>query len=185
MSNVAKSIYYPNFVSSVGAAGIAAQFASYYEAYLAKDKDAEALALSLLQQMNVDDLFAETDPQVEKKTFSELLKTYKNAFKAEELPEIYNIIDKKFKGDIDAFTEEVYTNSIFASPESIKAFLAKPSPKKIGKDYAYIMNTSMMEVIINHMGEYRSAMQTVAENDHVFVKGCSSSRFSTAPRLSG
>ena len=171
MGEVAKYIYYPNFVSNVGAAGIAAQFASYYEAYQSKDKEAQEMALTLLQGMNVDELFAETDPQVEKKTFAEMLKTYKNAFKGEELPEIYNIIDKKFKGDIDAFAEDVYTNSIFATPESIKAFLAKSNPKKIGKDYAYIMNTSMMDVIMNHMADYRGAMQAVSENDHIFVKG--------------
>ena len=129
------------------------------------------MSLMILQSMNVDDLFAETDPQVEKKTFAEMLKTYKAAFKAEELPEIYNIIDKKFKGDIDAYADDVYANSIFGNAENIKAFLAKPNPKKIGKDYAYIMNTSMMEVIINAMPAYREAMGAVSENDHVFVKG--------------
>jgi len=171
LGDVAKYVYYPNFVANVGAAGIAAQFGSYYQAYMDKDKDAEAMALMMLQQMNVDELFAESDPQVEKKTFAEMLKIYKNAFKADELPEIFSIIDKKFKGDIDAFTDEVYTKSIFATPESIKAFLAKPSPKKIGKDYAYIMNTSMMEAIMGAVPAYRQAMQEVSENDHVFVKG--------------
>jgi hypothetical protein len=149
-----------------------------------KDKDAEAMSLMLLQQMDVDALFAETDPQVEKKTFAEMLKTYKNAFKADELPEIYTIIDKKFKGDIDAFTDEVYTNSIFATPESIKAFIAKPNAKKIGKDYAYIMNTSMMEVIMGHVGDYRAAMQAVSENDHVFVKGLREYYAATQPEKS-
>ena len=184
LGEVAKYIYYPNFVSSVGAAGIAAQFASYYDAYVNKDKEAQEMALMLLQQMNVDELFAETDPQVEKKTFAEMLKTYKNAFKGEELPEIYTIIDKKFKGDIDAFADDVYANSIFATPESIKAFLAKPNPKKIGKDYAYIMNTSMMDVIMNHMGDYRAAMQAVAENDHIFVKGLREYYAATQPEKS-
>ena len=171
MGEVAKYIYYPNFVAQAGPAGIAAQFASYYQAYLEKDKDAEEMSLMMLQAMNVDDLFAETDQQVEKKTFAEMLKTYKAAFKSEELPEIYNIIDKKFGGDIDAFADDVYANSIFGNADNIKAFIAKPNPKKIGKDYAYIMNTSMMEVIINHMAEYRNAMAAVSENDHVFVKG--------------
>ena len=171
MGEVAKYIYYPNFVAQAGPAGIAAQFASYYQAYLEKDKDAEEMSLMILQGMDVDDLFAETDQRVEKKTFAEMLKTYKAAFKGEELPEIYNIIDKKFKGDIDAFADDVYANSIFGNAENIKAFLAKPSPKKIGKDYAYIMNTSMMEVIINAMPAYRNAMAAISENDHVFVKG--------------
>jgi hypothetical protein len=184
MGEVAKYIFYPNFVSNVGAAGIAAQFSGYYEAYASKDKEAEAMALTLLQQMNVDDLFAETDPQVEKKTFAEMLKLYKNAFKGEELPEIFTIIDKKFKGDIDAFTDYVYTNSIFATPESIKAFLAKPQPKKIGSDYAYIMNTSMMEVIVTHVPEYQQASRIISENNHIFVKGLREYYAATQPEKS-
>ena len=184
MSEVAKYIYYPNFVAQAGPAGIAAQFAAYYQAYLEKDKDSQEMSLMILQSMNVDDLFAETDQQVEKKTFAEMLKTYKAAFKAEELPEIYNIIDKKFKGDIDAFADDVYANSIFGNADNIKAFLAKPNPKKIGKDYAYIMNTSMMEVIINAMPAYRNAMSAVSENDHVFVKGLREYYAATQPEKS-
>ena len=184
MSEVAKYVYYPNFISSVGAAGIAANFDAYYQAYVEKDKDAQEMALMMLQQMDVDGLFAETDPRVEKKTFAEMLKVYRNAFPKEDLPEIYTLIDKKFKGDIDAFAEEVYTNSIFATPESIKAFIAKPNAKKIGKDYAYIMHTSMTEVIMNHMMDYRQAMQTVAENDHFFVKGLREYYAATQPNKS-
>ena len=184
MSEVAKYIYYPNFVAQAGPAGIAAQFAAYYQAYLEKDKDSQEMSLMILQSMNVDDLFAETDQQVEKKTFAEMLKTYKAAFKAEELPEIYNIIDKKFGGDIDAFADDVYANSIFGNAENIKAFLAKPNPKKIGKDYAYIMNTSMMEVIINAMPAYRNAMGVISENDHVFVKGLREYYAATQPEKS-
>ncbi|MDO5314987.1 MAG: S46 family peptidase [bacterium] len=171
MAETAKYIFYPNFVARTGPAGIAAQFATYYQAYVDKNKDEQEMALMLLQQMNVDDLFAETDQRVEKKTFAEMLKTYKNAFKGEELPEIYTIIDKKFKGDIDAFADDVYENSIFATPENIKAFLDKPNPKKIGKDYAYIMHTSMTKVLRDHYAAYAAANAAVAENDHVFVKG--------------
>ncbi len=171
MAETAKYIFYPNFVARTGPAGIAAQFATYYQAYVDKNKDEQEMALMLLQQMNVDNLFAETDQRVEKKTFAEMLKTYKNAFKGEELPEIYTIIDKKFKGDIDAFADDVYENSIFATPENIKAFLDKPNPKKIGKDYAYIMHTSMTKVLRDHYAAYAAANAAVAENDHVFVKG--------------
>ena len=184
LGEVAKYVYYPNFVAQAGPAGIAAQFAGYYQAYLEKDKEAEEMSLMMLQAMDVDDLFAETDQRVEKKTFAEMLKTYKNAFKSEELPMIYTIIDQKFGGDIDAFADDVYANSIFGNAENIKAFLAKPSPKKIGKDYAYIMNTSMMEVIINAMPVYRQAMGAVSENDHVFVKGLREYYAATQPEKS-
>ena len=171
LNEVSKYVYYPNFVSGIGAAGRAMEFGAYYDAVQNKDKEAEAVALEMMKQMDVDELFAEVDPQVEKKTFAEMLKTYRNAFKADELPEIYNIINKKFDGDIDAFTETVYASSIFATPESMKAFIAKPKAKAIGKDYAYIMSTSMAEVKKGGMPNYIEAMLAVSENDHIFVKG--------------
>ena len=171
LNEISKYVYYPNFVSGVGAAGRAMEFGAYYDAVESKDKEAEAVALEMMKQMDVDELFAEVDPQVEKKTFAEMLKTYRNAFSADELPEIYNIINKKFDGDIDAFTVEVYAKSIFATPESMKAFIEKPKAKAIGKDYAYIMSTSMTEVIMSAIPAYRQAMLAVSENDHIFVKG--------------
>ena len=182
LGTVAKYIYYPNFVSSAGAAGIASQFASYYEAYQSKDKDQEATALALLQAMNVDDLFAETDLRVEKKILAALLKAYKKAFRTDELPEVFNIINNKFGGDIDAFAEDVYTNSIFATPKSVKDFLAKPQPKKIGKDYAYIINTSMINELMNHIADYRGATQAISEYDHLFVKGLREYYAATQPK---
>ena len=184
LGEVAKYIFYPNFVAQAGPAGVASMFSTYYDAYVSKDKEGQEAALMMLQAMDVDELFAETDQRVEKKLFAEMLKTFKAAFKAEELPEIYNIIDKKFKGDIDAFADNVYEKSIFATPESIKAFIANPKPKMIGKDYAYIMNTSMMEVIISHVPAYRQAMQTVSQNDHVFVKGLREYYADTQPEKS-
>ena len=168
---VSKGIYYPNFVSGAGPAGIAALFDDYYQAVVDKDKDSEDMALLMLNLIDIDELFAETDPQVEKKNFAELLKLYRNAFSVEELPEIYNIIDKKFKGDIDAFADYVYANSIFATPESVKDFIKNPKPKKIGKDYAYITYKSMIDKLIENIPAYRGAMQVVSENDHMFVKG--------------
>ena len=184
LNEVTKYFLYPAVIANVGIGGIAGQFASYYDAYQEKDKDGMELALTLFQQMNVDELFAETDPQVEKKTFAEMLKTYKNAFKADELPEFYSIIDKKFKGDIDAFAEYVYMNSIFATPESIKAFLAKPNPKKIGKDYAYICNQQMTELAMKYRMEVAMAQTAANENDHVFVKGLREYYAATQPEKS-
>ena len=184
LGGTAKYIYYPNFVSQIGAAGIATAFIGYYEAAMSKDKETEAMMLEQLRQIDFDQEFAETKPQVEKKTFAEMLKVYRNAFDADELPSIFTIIDKKFKGDIDAFTDDVYTNSIFATPESIKAFLAKPNAKKIGKDYAYIMATSMTETIMENVPAYHMAMMATQENDHIFVKGLRAFYAATQPEKS-
>ena len=171
LTESSKYIYYPRFVSQVGPAGRASEFMGYAMAAQSKDKEMMAAALEEMQGMDVDALFAESDPRVEKKTFAEMLKTYAAAFDPDELPEIYSIINKKFKGDIDAFADEVYEKSIFATPESIKAFIEKPNAKKMMKDYAYITADCMNDVFMNAMAPYRAASVATQVNNHVFVKG--------------
>ncbi len=172
MGKVAKYVYYPNFISQMGPTGKAAAFMGYYTAATGDDKDMKEAAAMELQAMNVDSWFAESDPQVEHKMFAEMLKLYRKAFAEEELPEFYsNVIDKKFKGDIDAFADYVYENSIFATPESIKAFIAKPSAKKLKKDYAFQISQQMTDVIMQAVPQYRASMTATQENDHIFVKG--------------
>ncbi len=172
LGGVAKKLFYPNFVLQSGPIGRAASFAGYYMAATSKDKEMLNAATMELQGMDVDGFFAETDPQVEHKTFAEMLKLYRNAFDAAELPEFYTtIIDKKFKGDIDAFADYVYENSFFATPESIKAFIAKPNAKKMGKDYVFQISQQLTECLMQAAPAYRAANTVIAENDHIFVKG--------------
>ena len=172
LGQVAKYIFYPNFTAQAGPAGLAGMFSPYYMAAQSKDKDMMEAAVMELRGMDVDELFAETDPQVEKKTFAEMLKLYSNAFEPAERPEIFTkVIDKKFKGDIDAFADYVYANSIFATPESIKAFLAKPNAKKMEKDYAFQLFQQMRDIVRANGANYAQTMATIQENDHLFVKG--------------
>ena len=172
LGTVAKQLFYPSLTIQVGPIGRAAVFAGYYMAATSKDKEMLEAATMELQGMDVDGFFAETDPQVEHKTFAEMLKLYRNAFDANELPEFYTtIIDKKFKGDIDAFADYVYENSFFATPESIKAFIAKPNAKKMAKDYAFQISQQLMEARMQAAPVYLKAQTVVSENDHVFVKG--------------
>jgi hypothetical protein len=157
----------------------------YYTAATGDDKDMKEAAAMELQAMDVDAMFAETDPQVEHKNFAEMLKLYRKAFNEDELPEFYSkVIDKKFKGDIDAFAGYVYENSIFATPESIKAFIAKPNAKKMAKDYAFQISEQMTGVIMQAIPAYRTAMTAVSENNHIFVKGLRDYYAATQPEKS-
>ena len=172
LGQIAKYVYYPNFVSQAGPAGIAAAFMGYYNAATGEDKEAKEAAVAELQAMDVDAMFAETNPKVERKMFAEMLKLYRSAFDEAELPEIFTkVIDKKFKGNIDDFADYVYENSIFATPESVKAFVAKPNAKKMKKDYAFQIVEQMMGVMMQAVPTYRGVLTTIQENDHVFVKG--------------
>ena len=185
LGGLAKQLFYPNFVMQSGPVGIASTFMGYYMGATSKDKDMQQAALMELQEINADELFAETDPQVEHKLFAEMLKIYRKAVDEADLPEFYTkIIDKKFKGDIDAFADYMYEKSIFATPESVKAFIAKPSAKKMEKDYAFIICNQLMSIMKQVGPAYNAATTVVRENDHLFVKGLREYYAATQPNKS-
>ena len=185
MGQTAKYIFYPNFTAQAGPAGLALAFMPYYKAAKDKDDEKAAAVLEQFRAMDMNELFAGTDPKVEQKTFAEMLKLYRNAFNEEELPEFYSkIIDRKFDGDIDAFAAYVYENSYFATPESINDFLKKPSAKKMEKDYAFMLASQLRQVIVDHRIAYAEAQTAIEENDHVFVKGLREFYAATQPNKS-
>ena len=167
---ITPSIYYPNYLAMTGAIGIAGEFASYVGTDK-KDKEAVAAAEEALKAIDVDAFFAETYKPLEDKMLVEMLKLYYNTFDAEANPNFYNLVEKKYKGDVVALANDILENSIFATPESIKAFIEKPNAKKVAKDPAYVVMNTMITHLVTNLAPYRATMQTISENNHLFVKG--------------
>ena len=167
---ITPSIYFPNYLAMTGAIGISGEFAAY-AATDKKDKEAVAAAEEALKAIDVDAFFAETYKPLEDKMLVEMLKLYYNTFDAEANPNFYNLVEKKYKGDVVALANDILENSIFATPESIKAFIEKPNAKKVAKDPAYVVMNTMITHLVTNLAPYRATMQTISENNHLFVKG--------------
>ena len=184
LSEVSASVYFPNYVAQTGAIGISAEFAQYVAAAQSKDKEAIAAAEEALKAIDVDAYFAETYKPLEDKMLVEMLKLYYNTFNAEVNPEFYNLVEKKYKGDVVALANAILEKSVFATPESIKAFIEKPNAKKVEKDPAYVVFNTMMTHLVSAIAPYRAAMQTVDQNSHLFVKGLREFYAETQPEKS-
>lgn len=74
------------------------------------------------------------NPEVDCKVSKALLKTYADLIPAEQRISIFKVIDKKFKGNIDAFVDACFETSVFRNPEAFNNFIAKPDSKTINND---------------------------------------------------
>lgn len=100
---------------------------------------------------NIDALYKDYNPPTDRKTTKALLKLYREDVPARFHPAFFtNVIDKKFKGDIDRFVDDMFNRSVFAGKEKLTAFLGKPSLKVLQNDPAYLaandFNETMSEV---------------------------------------
>lgn len=74
------------------------------------------------------------NPEVDRKVSKALLKTYAELIPAGQRISIFKVIDKEFKGNIDAFVDACFDTSIFRSREAFNSFVAKPDAKTLEND---------------------------------------------------
>ena len=87
--------------------------------------------------------FKEYNNAIEQNTAAALLILYRANIPVAQLPTIYQVIDKKYKGDINKYVAEMFEKSIFCTEAKFNAFLEKPSLKKLQNDPAFLAYNSL------------------------------------------
>ncbi len=85
--------------------------------------------------------YKDYNPPTDKKAMKAMIKLYRADIPDKFQPDFYrNVIDKKFKGDIDKFVDNMFARSVFADQKRLNAFLDKPVLKTLENDP--VINTS-------------------------------------------
>jgi hypothetical protein len=93
---------------------------------------------------NAGQFYKDYNAATDIKAMKALLKMYRDDVPEKYHPAFFSeIIDKKFKGDIDRFVNDMFERSIFTSEQKLLAFLEKPSVKVVQNDPAYIASKSV------------------------------------------
>ena len=86
---------------------------------------------------------------IDKELSAKLLSMYAQNIDAGFQPDVYELINGKFKGDINKYVDVLFSKSIFDDKEAVMAFInnfSVKSIKKLDKDPAYILNKSFTRV---------------------------------------
>jgi len=110
-----------------------------------KAKDTQKISDAVDQvKKNSADFYKDYNPSTDNKSMKAMMKLYRADVPAKFLPDFYtNVVDKKFKGDIDRFVDDLFAKSVFASEAKLNAFLAKPVLKTIESDPVCVTATSI------------------------------------------
>ena len=141
------------------------------DALKSKDKvKIKAAADSL--QIAADKYFASVPfPEVERLVGKKMLQTYMKYIPAEQRIGIFKIIDRRFKGDSDAFIDACFEYSIFGSKENFAKFIRKPSLYKIGNDWMTLFKYSITDGLLQTTIAMMDANRNYNAAHKVWVKG--------------
>ncbi|MFZ4546075.1 MAG: S46 family peptidase [Bacteroidales bacterium] len=89
--------------------------------------------------------FKEYNNGIEQNVLAALLTLFHSNIPVDQQPAIYQVIDKKYKGDINKYVAELFEKSIFYTEAKFNAFLEKPNLKKLQNDPAFVTYNSFMD----------------------------------------
>ena len=94
--------------------------------------------------------FKNYNREIDKKIFKELMMIYYDSVKTDFRPSFFNLVDSKYRSDINRFSDYVYEKTIFCDKAKYIQFLKSykaSSVNKIKNDPAYIISRSIAEII--------------------------------------
>ncbi|MBQ7342164.1 MAG: S46 family peptidase [Alistipes sp.] len=87
------------------------------------------------------------------------------------LPSIYEVIDRDFGGNIDAYVDNLYDNSIFADEAKVLAALENMQTEEILKDPAQVLQTSVMTMFRKLTNDRKPFVEQYAEGHRLYIDG--------------
>ncbi|MCD4683811.1 MAG: S46 family peptidase, partial [Bacteroidales bacterium] len=115
--------------------------------------------------------FKDYNAPTDQKILAGLYRLYADNIPADQHPEFFKEITKKYKGDYDVYAADVFGKSILTSEDKVNAFLDKPNAKKLAKDPGYILSNQVMEALMGSMGAYKGAQTNVNRGNRLFISG--------------
>jgi len=126
------------FYFSYGAKGL-------YEALKSGDNQERINTNVERLRSELDEFFKDYDAATDEKITAALLKLYEKNVNPAFHPTFFKTVQKKYKGDFDAYTEKMFSKTIFASKETMEKFLDDPNFKTLEKDPAFRTASSIFD----------------------------------------
>lgn len=140
---------------------------------LLDDKNKQEEAQEMINRLRADAerTFRNYNPQVEEQLWAAMFEEYFNRIPKQNLPEVFQTIERRYRNDFNRYAADVYKNSIFASAEKLNRFLDKPNAKTLKNDPMFVAATSVnqnFQEVNRGLQEYSSRL---ARAERMYIKG--------------
>lgn len=117
------------------------------------------------------EIYKDYYPVVDQATMVAMLDIYKKSVDADALPELYTVIERKFKGDYTKYAKYVFDKSEFTTLEKITKALKK-NKVDFSKDPAIVFAREVRETMDNiRSKEYIKTLEQIKDAERLFENG--------------
>lgn len=130
---------------------------------LANDpKDATKVAAAVARaQAAADELWKDYVPAIDQKVTAQMFRMMHSDVERDLQPGVMATVEKKFKGDFDAWSAAMFKTSFLTNQARLNAFLANPTLKAMEKDLGF----QASESCLNHYRNFLAPALTAGDED--------------------
>ncbi len=158
------------FRSSMEMVSFAGQMTMLEELLESGEKEKIETMVSRLRAFS-ENFYGNYNPPTDLATTKAMIKLYRQDIDAQYHPSFYNLIDGKFKGNVDAFVDNMFAKSLFSSEAKFNAFLQAPALKVLRKDPAFVVAKSISEVTASVQKDLGSYNEDLAKGQRLYLAG--------------
>ncbi|MFZ6037058.1 MAG: S46 family peptidase [Bacteroidota bacterium] len=113
--------------------------------------------------------YKDYDPQLDKKVLPALMKLYAERVPKEYQPDVYETINKKFKGNYEKYAEWLFKNSKFTNLDDLLTLLKSADTKRLTKDPAMQLALSVKDMGYELSSRMMSDYEKILRGEREFM----------------
>lgn len=121
-------------------------------------------------QSNPADFYKDYHVPTDIKVAKAMIKLFKEKVPATDLPEFYKTINTDYHGNIDAYVDAMFSQSVFVSEEKLKTALAGDK-KEIENDPAFVAGKNISEAMMKYSKEIEQYRTLYAKGQKQYIAG--------------
>ncbi|MBX7202144.1 MAG: S46 family peptidase [Bacteroidia bacterium] len=135
-------------------------------------KRAQVMAMADNLKAEGETFYKDYNQATDKKLFIAMLKMFEQDIPAEHRPSVYDTIRVKYNGSIEAYANDVYAKSIFASKDAFLKFLDKPEASVLEKDLGLQTSSNFLNNYLTKFKPVITEIQSrIEKGNRLFVAG--------------
>jgi len=116
--------------------------------------------------------YKDYEPTLDEIVLAAMLKIVKERVPMQYLPDIYTLIEKKYKGDYEKYAADVFKTSVVPYPEKLKETLINPKKaKNLGNDPAILLAKSVQKVTTSLRNQTGKSRFDILKGERLFFAG--------------
>lgn len=119
----------------------------------------------------VSNIYKDYNTPTDRKIAKRMIRIVYDSLSKEERPDIFNVIDSLYAGNVERYVDDLFDNSLFASQERFETFLKNPSADQLKNDPAYLLSKSVSRAYSRDDKRVRELNIQYARGHRLYVAG--------------